>query len=247
MHLPGYLDKLISAVAAANSNTVLILQSGTPVTMPWLDAVPGVIQAWYGGNETGNAIADIIFGDANPSGKLPLSFPVRNEDNPAFLSFRSEQGRTVYTDDIFVGYRHYEKVGKKVNFPFGYGLSYTTFETSNLKVTKSNDDLDAIVTVSVDVKNTGHRTGAEVVQVYVAAPAGSAVSRPLRELKGYKKVLLQAGESKSVEIPMAVKYAGSYWDEERDMWALEKGVYVVEVGGAREGFEVESRKYWRGL
>ena len=183
MNLPGYIDRLITEVVAVNPNTVVVLQSGTPVTMPWVDRVPSIVQAWYGGNETGNAIADVLFGDVNPSGKLPLSFPVRNEDNPAFLSFRSELGKTVYTDDVFVGYRHYEKVGKKVNFPFGHGLSYTTFEYNKLSVSKSGDELESSVTVLVDVKNTGSRAGAEVIQVYIVPPP-SRLTRAVKELKG---------------------------------------------------------------
>jgi beta-glucosidase len=183
MDLPGHIDQLISSVAAANPNTVVVMQSGTPVTMPWLDQVPSLVQAWYGGNETGNAIADVLFGDVNPSGKLPLSFPVRNEDNPAFLSYRSELGRTVYTDDVFVGYRHYEKVGKKVNFPFGHGLSYTSFRYGNLRVGTSGEGVEAKLVVEVEVTNEGKVAGKEVVQVFVAPPVGSAVTRPVRELK----------------------------------------------------------------
>ena len=247
MDLPGHIDELISSVAEANPNTVVVMQSGTPVTMPWLDKVSSLVHAWYGGNETGNAIADVLFGHVNPSGKLSLSFPVHNEDNPAFLSYRSELGKTVYTDDVFVGYRHYEKVGKKVNFPFGYGLSYTTFEYGKLEASKSGDDLEAKVKVSVTVKNTGSVAGKEVVQVFVAPPEGSAVTRPARELKGFQKVSLKAGEAKTVEIELPIKYAGSYWDEERDAWVLEKGEYGILVGGLETKFNVKSSKWWKGL
>jgi beta-glucosidase len=188
-----------------------------------------------------------FFGGVNPSGKLPLSFPVRNEDNPAFLSYRSELGKTVYTDDVFVGYRHYEKVGKKVNFEFGYGLSYTTFKYSKLAASKSGNGLEDSVKVSVEVKNAGKVAGKEVVQVFVAPTEGSAVTRPARELKGFKKISLNAGESKTVEIELSVKYAGSYWDEERDMWVLEKGNYGVLVGGQKTEVNVKNSAWWKGL
>lgn len=247
MDLPGNLSELITRVSAANPNTALIIQSGTPVTMPFVDSVPAIVQAWYGGNETGNAIADIVFGDVNPSAKLPLSFPVRNEDNPAFLSYRSELGRTVYTDDVFVGYRHYEKVGKKVNFHFGHGLSYTTFGTKNLNISTTGDGIEDYVLVKVDVKNTGKRKGAEVVQVWVKPPTTTRVSRPIRELKGYGKVLLEPEETRNVEIPMQIKYVGSYYDEERDMWVLEKGRYTVVVGELEGSFEVKKTMWWKGL
>ena len=247
MDLPGHMNQLISSVTAANPNTVVVIQSGTPVTMPWLDKVPSLVQAWYGGNETGNAIADVLFGDVNPCGKLPLSFPIRNEDNPAFLSYRSELGRTLYTDDVFVGYRHYEKVGKRVNFPFGYGLSYTTFEYGQLDVSKLGDGVEGTVMVSVKVKNVGKVAGKEVVQVFVVPPTGSAVTRPAREMKGFKKVLLKPGESKTVEVLLPIKYAGSYWDEERDSWVLEKGDYSVHVRELKGTFGVKTSAWWKGL
>lgn len=163
MDLPPGIDELIAAVVAANPNTVVVNQSGTPVTMPWAGKVGAIVQAWYGGNETGNAIADVLFGDRNPSGKLSLSWPIKVQDNPAFLNYRTEGGRTIYGEDVYVGYRFYEFLGREVLFPFGHGLSYTSFEFSGLAVTEKDGKLD----VSVKVKNTGKTAGAEVVQVYV--------------------------------------------------------------------------------
>lgn len=173
--------------------------------MPWLPTVNGLVQAWYGGNETGNAIADIIFGDINPSAKLPLSFPKRLQDNPAFLSYRTERGRTLYSEDVYVGYRWYEMLETEVNFAFGHGLSYTSFSFSNLEVHKT----DKMLNVSVAVANTGEREGAEVVQVYVSQKKPS-IKRPKKELKGFAKVALAKGESKTVMIPIQVKYAASF-------------------------------------
>lgn len=183
MDLSSYLDQLISSVASANRKTVVIMQSGTPVTIPWLEKVPSFVQAWYGGNEVGNAIADVLLGDVNPSCRLTLSIPVRNEDNPAYLSHKSELGRTVYTDDVFAGYRHYEKVGKKVNFAFGHGLSYTSFEYDEHAVSKSADDLEGKASVVIEAKNIGKLAGKEVVQIFVAPPAGTATTGPVGELK----------------------------------------------------------------
>lgn len=247
MDLPGHLDELITRVSAANPQTVLVMQSGTPVTMPWLSSVPAVVQAWYGGNETGNAIADVIFGDVNPSAKLPLSFPAKVEHNPAFTSFRSELGRTVYTDDVFVGYRGYEIVGRDVNFPFGHGLSYTTFSSSNLALTSSGEDLEDVITVSVDVQNTGSRDGKEVVQVWVKPPVEGRVLRAKRELKGFTKVALRSGETKKVRLELRRKDLGSFWDQEREMWVLEKGEYGVVVGREESRFVVGRSEWWRGL
>ena len=206
MDLPGYLNKLISTVATSNPNTVVVMQSGSPVAMPWLSAVPGLLQAWYGGNETGNAIADVLFGQTNPSGKLPLTFPLRNEDNPAFLNYRSEGGRTLYGEDIYIGYRFYEMTGRDVLFPFGHGLSYSVFGFNDLSVVEDAGE----VSVSLKVRNHGKVAGAEVVQVYVTQRAPS-IRRPKKELKGFQKVHLEAGEEKSITIKLLVKHAAAFW------------------------------------
>ncbi|KAE8452757.1 hypothetical protein EG329_013029 [Mollisiaceae sp. DMI_Dod_QoI] len=213
MDLPGHMDKLISAVSAANPSTVVVMQSGTPVSMPWISSVNALIHAWYGGNETGNAIADVLFGAINPSAKLPLSFPKRLQDNPAFLNYRTERGRTLYGEDIYVGYRWYEMLDLPALFPFGHGLSYTTFKYSDLTVAQTEKDLK----VSVKVSNTGDRDGAEVVQVYVSQENPS-IKRPKKELKGFKKVTLKKGESRVVEVSIETKYATSFWDEIRNAW-----------------------------
>ncbi|KAK3377704.1 glycosyl hydrolase family 3 N terminal domain-containing protein [Podospora didyma] len=244
MDLPGLMDKMIAAVAAANPNTVVVNQSGTPVGMPWIDAVPAVVQAWYGGNETGNIIADVLFGDANPSGKLSVSFPVRLSDNPAFLNFRAEGGRTLYGEDIYIGYRFYEMAHRPVLFPFGHGLSYTTFTFSDLKLTENKASDGGLVprvtlTVEVTVTNTGSVEGSQVVQVYFAPPALKpqpvatvetvVVVRAQKELKGFSKVKLAPGESKTVKVDIERKYAVSYWDEVRGKWCADDGVYDVIV------------------
>ncbi|KAH8902691.1 glycosyl hydrolase family 3 N terminal domain-containing protein [Coniochaeta sp. PMI_546] len=251
MDLPAPMDDMIAAVAAANPNTVVVMQSGTPVRMPWIDDVAAVVQAWYGGNETGNVIADVLFGDVNPSGKLSLTFPKRVQDNPAFLNFRAEGGRTVYGEDVYVGYRYYEFAEREVLFPFGHGLSYTTFDFDELEVSEK----DGKIEVSVTVKNTGGVKGAEVVQVYVAPKQGARVNRPRKELKGFAKVDLAPGESKRVTVDVETKYAASYWDEERSKWCAEKGEYEVLVANTsdvratalRGSFAISETFWWTGL
>ncbi|KEF51562.1 beta-glucosidase [Exophiala aquamarina CBS 119918] len=259
MDLPAGSDDLIRAVLQANSNTAVVVQSGTPVTLlPWAKDAPAIIQAWYGGNETGNAIADVVFGVTNPSGKLPLSFPVRNEDNPAFLNYRSERGRTVYGEGVYIGYRFYERTKREVAFPFGHGLSYTSFELSSLQLQihesaeKARNDLDAVISVSVDVANTGLLPGAQVVQVYAAAQAAS-VGRPVKELKGFTKVFLQSSERRRVSIEMSLKYVTSFWDEQAHAWVQEQGRYTLHVGDSSAhtpltvDFEVAETVWWNGL
>jgi beta-glucosidase len=257
MKLPGVLDQLISDVSRANPNTVVVMQTGTPEEMPWLEVTPAVVQAWYGGNETGNCIADVLFGDANPSGKLPLSFPRRLQDNPAFLNFKSEGGRTLYGEDVYVGYRYYDFANLAVNFAFGHGLSYTTFALSDLQLATSGEQgVGRKVSASLTVTNTGSVEGAEVAQLYVQPMFKSTkVNRPVRELKGFAKVELGPGESKSVTIGEMEKYMAAYWDEERDQWCVEAGRYDVLVDNSsavtektlRASFEVAETYWWSGI
>jgi beta-glucosidase len=255
MDLPPGSDELISQVIDANPNTVVVIQSGTPVTMPWASKAKSILQAWFGGNECGNGIADVIYGNVNPSAKLPVSFPVRLQDNPSYLNFRSERGRVLYGEDIYVGYRYYEKVALPPSFPFGFGLSYTTFTRENLTLSTTPEQPTLQdgepITATVTVTNTGSVAGAETVQLWVVPPP-TEVNRPVRELKGFTKVFLQPGESKTVEIVVEKKLATSWWDEKREKWASEKGVYGVQVTGTGEGvlkgeFEVEKTRFWLGL
>ena len=252
MDLPGHMTSLITALTAANPNTVLVMQSGTPVTLsPFLSTTPALVHAWYGGNETGNAIASVLFGETNPSAKLPLSWPKRLEDNPSYLNFRSERGRTLYGEDVYVGYRWYETAKREVEFAFGHGLSYSKFSFGELKVEEANGD----VVVSLDVKNEGAVAGAEVVQVYVAQEKPS-IKRPVKELKGFEKVFLEAGETKRVEVKVQLKYAASFWDEARSAWIVEKGKYnvfasdsskLVEGHYLEGAFEVAKTSWWNGI
>ncbi|KAL4768330.1 glycoside hydrolase superfamily [Aspergillus nidulans var. acristatus] len=255
MDLPPGSDELISKILEVKPNAAIVIQSGTPVTMPWASKTKALLQAWFGGNECGNGIADVLYGNVNPSGKLPLTFPARLQDNPSYLNFRSERGRVLYGEDIYVGYRYYEKVQLPPLFPFGHGLSYTTFTREKLELNTSpeKDKLQdgEPITARVTVTNTGKVAGAETVQLWVVPPP-TEVNRPLRELKGFAKVHLEPGESKDVEIVVEKKLATSWWDEKREAWASEKGVYGVQVTGTGEGvltaeFEVEKTRFWTGL
>ncbi len=228
MELPDDQVELIRKVAAANENTVVVLNTGSPVAMDWLDRVAGVVQAWYPGQECGNSIADVLFGDVNPSGRLPLTFPRRLEDNPAYINYPGEDGKVYYGEGIFVGYRYYDKKKIEPLFPFGHGLSYTTFEYRNLSISPSQAESPEGIKVTVDVQNTGTRAGEEVVQLYVRDPDTSVV-RPEKELKAFHKVMLEPGETKTVEFTLGHD-ALAYYDTGQRGWFAEAGEYEVLIG-----------------
>lgn len=256
MDLPPGSDELISRVLAVNPNAVVVIQSGTPVTMPWAKDARAIMQAWFGGNECGNGLADVLYGDVNPSAKLPITFPRRLQDNPSYINFRSERGRVLYGEDIYVGYRFFEKSEVAPAFPFGHGLSYTTFTRSDLRICTTPEGAQCSesgepITASVTVTNTGAVAGAEVVQLWVVPPP-TDVNRPVRELKAFAKVSLQPGESQVVQLVVEKKLATSWWDEEREQWISEKGRYEVLVTGTgpeelRGEFEVGKTRFWLGL
>ncbi|OQE80112.1 hypothetical protein PENNAL_c0048G00727 [Penicillium nalgiovense] len=230
MDLPPGVDLLISKVLkAAADKTVIVNQSGTPVTMLWADQARCIVQAWYGGNETGHGIADVLFGEVNPCAKLPLSWPMDVKHNPAYLNYASVGGRVLYGEDIYGGYRFYEKTGREVLFPFGHGLSYTTFKVSpNVTVAPEIFNRDLPTVATVQIKNTGKLAGAQVLQLYISAPE-SPTPRPSKELHGFEKVFLQPGEEKTVDIQLD-RYATSFWDEIEDVWKSEQGTYEVLIG-----------------
>ncbi|KAI8313039.1 putative beta-glucosidase K [Colletotrichum sp. SAR11_59] len=245
MDLPPHVDKLISAVLEAQPDAIIVTQAGNPIRMPWGHSAKSMIHSWYGGNEAGNAVADVLFGRINPSGKLPMTFPDRLEDNPAFLSFGSDNGKVHYSEGVFVGYRWYETRRITPAFPFGHGLSYTTFDISGIQVSSSH--------VQFSIQNTGKRAGAEVIQMYIryfAVSQDSRFARPRQELKGFKKIYLEPGERKLATIPID-KYSTAVWDEKRNSWCCEKGDYLVYVVSATEGlmgsFNIEKSIFWNGL
>lgn len=231
LELVGEQRTLIERVAAANKNTIVILNTGSPIAMPWLDQVAAVVQAWYPGQECGHAIADVLFGDVNPSGKLPQTFPARLEDNPAYINYPGENGQVHYGEGIFVGYRYYETKKIAPLFPFGFGLSYTTFHYDTLlqlstREIGSGETLEA----SVNVTNSGTRAGQEVVQLYIRDKAAS-VQRPEKELKAFTKVRLEPGESQTITFTIA-QDALAYYDILKHTWVAEAGEFEVLVGSS---------------
>ncbi len=241
MDLVGRQNELIERVAAVNPNTVVVLQTGGPVTMPWLERVAGVMQAWYPGQECGNAIADVLFGAINPSGKLPQTFPIRLEDNPAFINYPGEHGRVRYGEGIFVGYRYYEKKQVEPLFPFGFGLSYTSFAYDNLRLRAETIRPDEHVTVDVDVTNTGERAGEEIVQLYVQ-DVTSTSARPLKELKRFARVVLAPGETKTVTLSLD-RMALAYWNDAEHAWIAEAGEFAVLIGSSSR--DIQARTTFR--
>lgn len=230
MDLVGRQNELVSRVASANSRTVVVLQTGAPVALPWLDAVAGVLQAWYPGQEAGNTIADVLFGAAEPSGRLPQTFPVRLEDNAAHGHYPGGNGRVRYGEGIFVGYRHHDTKHIPPLFPFGFGLSYTSFAYGNLRLSAEALQPEDTLTVTLDVTNTGQRAGQEVVQLYVRDEQ-SSLPRPEKELKGFLKVDLAPGETKTVTLTLGMR-ALAYFDDARAAWVAEAGRFEVLVGSS---------------
>jgi beta-glucosidase len=252
--LPPGQDELIREMAAANKKTIVVLTSGGNVdTNAWLKDVPVLLEAWYPGQEGGTALAEVIFGDVNPSGRLPVSFERRWEDNPVHDSYYPASGtnRVVYKEGVFVGYRGYEHNGMKPLFPFGYGLSYTSFKYSNLAIkpvqaggTKSTSS-GPLYEVSFDVKNTGTREGADVAQVYVG-DGHAKIPRPVKELKGFAKIKLRAGETRRVTVPLDQR-ALSYYDVSTKQWRADPGDFDVLVGRSSEQIELRGKLTHNGL
>jgi beta-glucosidase len=228
LSLTGTQDQLVQAVAAANPRTVVVVDSGAPVLMPWVDTVPAILEAWYPGEEDGNALAGVLFGDVNPSGKLPVTFPRTESQTPVSSPDRwpGVDGTAHYSEGLQVGYRWYDAQGEDPLFPFGYGLSYTGFSFRHLTVSP-RPSRDGRVTVGVDVTNTGRRTGAEVVQVYVSDPA--VAGEPPRQLKGFDKVTLRPGQTTHVTFCLD-RRAFSIWDSAAQRWTTVNGAYHVAVG-----------------
>lgn len=230
--LPGRQDELVAAVAKANPKTVVVLQTGGPVELPWLGEVTAVLQAWYPGQEAGNAIADVLLGTSDPSGRLPQSFPVKWSENPAHSQdpkvYPGQDGEVEYREGVFIGYRHYDRHGIAPLFPFGYGLSYTEFAFSDLTVHDGDFGTGCTVSVEAKVTNTGQCAGSAVVQLYVA-PSDAPVERPDKELKAFTKVRLESGASQTVRFDLDAR-AFAYFDVDRGKWIVAPGSYDLKIG-----------------
>jgi beta-glucosidase len=232
LELPNHQDESVEAIAAANPNTIVVLNTGGPVLMPWVDKISGLIEAWYPGQEDGTAIAAILYGDVNPSGKLPLTFPRTANEIPTSTAAQwpGVNGNSTYSEKLDVGYRWYDAHDVQPLFPFGYGLSYTTFKLSDLRVTPEKVDVvDSKTNVQVDVrvKNTGKREGAEVIQVYVEQPEKNG--EPPRQLRAFTKVDLKAGQSQSVRLNL-IPRSFSIYDPDLHAWKMPSGNYKILVG-----------------
>ena len=238
LSLPENQDALIEQVAEANPRTIVVLETGTAVTMPWIDKVSGVLEAWYGGSKGADAVADIFFGDVNPSAKLPITFPRSEADLPhpqVVMPPPRQRGRPAkptfsvhYDEGLKVGYKWYDAEKKPVLFPFGFGLTYTTYAYSDLKASPGSGNE---VTVTFTVKNTGSRAGAEIAEVYAALP--ESAGEPPKRLVGWSKVTLSAGESKQVSVTIDPKSLSVY-DESANGWKLIPGSYTILAGGSSQ-------------
>ena len=230
MSLPTNHEALIHSVLDAQPNTIVILSNGSPVEMPWVDDMPSIIEGYLGGQAGGGAVADVLYGVESPSGKLAETFPVKVEDNPSYLYFPGEDDRVEYREGIFVGYRYYDTKKVKPLFPFGHGLSYTTYSYENMTVSSHelNDSEKVTVTVTVQVKNTGSVKGKEIVQLYVHDKQSSVV-RPEKELKAFDKVELEPGETKEVHLGLD-RRAFAYYNMDKEDWSVESGEFELRVG-----------------
>ncbi|TID17414.1 glycoside hydrolase family 3 protein [Venturia nashicola] len=250
MDLPkdGSQDRLIEAVFAANPNTVVINQSGSPVAMPWADKVPAILQAWYQGQEAGNALGDVLFGKHSPSGKLPTTFPRRLEDTPAYHNWPGENLKVVYGEGIYVGYRHYERTKIEPLFPFGHGLTYTHFSYGEVRISERFLSNSSPLVISVPITNDGVIAAHEVVQLYIR-DVKSRLPRPDKELQGFAKIFLQPGETKMVQLAID-KHSVGYYDTSLASWIAEEGLFHVLIGASSAdirssaSFEVEESFTW---
>lgn len=234
LELSGTQNALVEAVAAANPRTIVVLKTGSAVLMPWLHSVAAVLEAWYPGEEDGNAIADVLFGDVNPSGKLPITFPASVQQtfaqNPAY--YPGDGHKVRYGESIEVGYRWYQSQNVQPLFPFGFGLSYTTFSFSDLKVVPGSTGSHS-AEVHFRITNTGRRAGAEVAQVYVGFPSLAEGNEPPRQLKGFRKITLAPGKSQEIVVPLHAQ-AFSYWSVKNHTWRVEPGKYKIMVGSSSQ-------------
>lgn len=240
LELPYAQDKVIGALAEANPNLSVVIISGNAVAMPWVDKVNGIVEAWFGGSQAGNALADVLFGKVNPSGKLPFTFPVRLTDNGAHAlgAYDPDDLTVEYKESIFVGYRWADKEQVKPLFAFGHGLSYTDFSYGEASCSRKAVKAGRSLTVSVDVTNTGEVAGKEVVQLYIGDEESSLV-RPVKELKGFRKIFLEPGETKTVTFTIEPDML-KYFDDAKHEWVLENGKFTAYVGAASDDIRTQT-------
>jgi beta-glucosidase len=239
MGLPGEQNELIRRVAEANPHTVVVLNAGAPVSMPWAGDVAAIIEQWYNSQECGNVLAEVLFGDVCPSGKLPTTFPIRYEDNPAAIHYPGENGEVIYGEGLFVGYRYYDSKKIEPLFPFGHGLSYTTFEYSNLKLNTDRFTIESGLDVSMEIRNSGKRAGQEIIQLYVR-DTQSNLKRPEKELKAFRKIQLAPGEAKEVSFHLD-REAFWYYDPAKGGWIVEPGEFEILLGASSRDLRLHGK------
>jgi beta-glucosidase len=251
MKLPNGQHELIQAVAAVNPNTVVVLMNAGPVDVEsWEGKVPAIMEAWYAGQEQGSAIARILFGDVTPSGRLPITFPRSLEQTPVATTaqYPGVEDKVYYSEGLFVGYRGYDKLGLEPQYPFGYGLSYTTFEYTNLKLDTEITDGTQKLQVEFEIVNTGSRAGVEVAQVYLGLPA--VVNAPIKRLVDWARVPLEPGQKTQVNLildPNSTEHSLSYWNTETQAWEIAEGSYIIYLGtSARDLRQTASFKIAKG-
>lgn len=245
LNMPANQNELIARISEVQPNVVVVLHSGSPIAMPWLDKVAGVLQMYLAGQASGGAAVNLLFGDATPCGKLAETFPLHLEDNPSYLNFPGNREKVCYQEGVFIGYRYYDKKKMDVLFPFGYGLSYTDFTYSNMKVTvngKNAADVDVIketdeIVVSADITNTGNCDGAEIVQLYIKNPVVYEI-RPKKELRDFAKVFLKAGETKTVTFMLNAR-AFSYYETRIHDWYAESGDYEILLASSSRDIRLQ--------
>jgi beta-glucosidase len=229
MKLPanGSQDRLIEAVCAVNPSVVVINSTGGPIEMPWLNKVKAVIQVWFGGQESGNSIVDVLLGTVNPGGKLPMSFPKTLQDSPSYANFPGDLSKLEvdYGEDVFTGYRYFDKSPLGLQFPFGFGLSYTTFEMDVIDVDSASLVPEGKITLQIRVRNTGSRYGSEVVQLYVQKTR-CPKEEALKQLSAFKKVNLKPNEQRAVEMSID-QGSAARWDSSEGCWSMDKGLYEI--------------------
>lgn len=231
MRLPEGQTKLIEEVLKVQSNVVIVLHNGSPVEMPWVDDIKGILEVYLAGDATGEATVDTLYGKVNPSGKLAETFPIKLEDTPAYLNFPGDGNTVNYAEGIFVGYRYYDKKQMDVLFPFGYGLSYTKFRYDSIRLSAKNIDDHTSLVVEVDVTNVGSRAGKEVVQLYVQDNTNGSVVRPVKELKGFEKISLDVNETKTVKFTLDRRSFAWFLVRNND-WFVNSGEYKILVGSS---------------
>ena len=242
LELPSNQNELIETICKLNKNTVVVLNTGSPCEMPWIDNVNAILQCWFPGQEFGNSLADILIGKVNPSGKLPTTFPKKLSDTPAYSTYPGKDLQMDYEEGLFIGYRWYDRESIEPLFPFGHGLSYTSFEYSNLRAIPPKGD-SSVAAFEVDITNTGDVAGKEVLQGYITVNK-SQIERPQKELKKFEKISLESGETKKVKFELSEKDL-SFWSTENNAWQVEPAEYLFSIGASATDIK-DSVSVWLG-